>query len=63
MLDKKEDMNSARLELTPSNLKIGHRDHLTILPKIHIVIFPGAQQTRDTPHTHTCTAQQKRERR
>ena len=25
--------------------KIGHRDHLTILPKIHLLIFRGARQT------------------
>ena len=48
--------------------KIGHRHHLTMLPKIHILIFRGARQTSDTPrrtsdtpHTHACTAQQKRE--
>ena len=38
--------------------KIGHRDHLTILPKIHVRIF---RETRDRQHTHTCTAQHKRE--
>ena len=30
--------------------KIGHRDHLTILPKIHILFFHRASQTRDTSH-------------
>ena len=33
------EMNSARLELTPSKSKIGHRDHFTILPKIQILFF------------------------
>ena len=33
--------------------KIEHRDHLTVLPKIHIIIiFRGARETHDTPHTH-----------
>ena len=42
--------------------KIGHRDHLTILPKIYTFICRGARE-RDARHTaHTCTAQQKRER-
>ena len=50
------DMNSARLELTPSNPESGIVTiYLTILPKILILTFRGARQTRDTPHT--CTAQ------
>ena len=45
---KKMDMNSARLKLTPSNPKFGHRDHLTITTKIHTYFFRGARRTRDT---------------
>ena len=43
-------MNEARTHAIKS--KIGHRDHLTILPKIRILFFRGARLTRDTPHTH-----------
>ena len=43
--------------------KIGHRDHLTILPKIHIIFFSRrATDARHDAHDTTCTAQQKRER-
>ena len=36
--------------------KIGHRDHSTILRKIHFIVLSGARHTG-----RTCTAQQKRE--
>ena len=52
-------MNSARLDAIKS--KMGHRDHLTLLPKLHILIFRGARQTRDTIHTHAQHSKRERE--
>ena len=54
---KKDELCEARTHAIKS--KIGHRDHLTILPNIHILIFRGAREARQTAHTRT--AQQKRE--
>ena len=60
------DMNSARLELTPSNPESGIVTiYLTILPKIHIIFFRGARQTRDTLHAwhnmHSTTKERKKQ--
>ena len=51
---KRHELCEARAHAIKS--KISHRDHLTVLPKIHILIF---RETRDTPHKHTCTAHHK----
>ena len=43
---KRHELCEARTHAIKS--KIGHRDHLTILPKIHILIFRGARATHRT---------------
>ena len=47
---KRHELCEARTHAIKS--KIGHRDHLTILPKIHILIFRGARSTHRT-HMHS----------
>ena len=54
---KRHELCEARTHAVKS--KIGHRDDLTILPKILVLIFRGARDARHT--AHACTAQQKRE--
>ena len=55
------DMNSAWLELKPSNPKSGIVTILTTLPKIHILFFFAARARRVRHRTHdtTCIARLK----
>ena len=65
-MEKKFEKKKRKLELCKARThtiksKVGHRDHLTILPKIHILIFRSARETRDTPHTHAQHSKRERE--